>query len=264
MTTFTTFFQEYSTNEEELVGFVDNITAHAGGGATGATALTAKFNIIRTCASDNDSVKLPLAKIGERCFVFNLSSKIADVYPQSVDQINNGNILVASILANKVIILECQFDQYWEVIYNSSSAPSQLQTAIIQMTNPQIAGLNPSAPFDLLPAPGSGFAIDVIECVVIDTIPNDSSGGVYSYNDLDLHITTETAPSNQVDVGTIHFDATSAGKKYYKGFGNANSDSIVENKKVQLTTTNSQVNRYIAASAYGTPKIVITYQTLTV
>ena len=261
--TFTTLFEEYATNEEELMGMTNTITAHAGGGLP-TIAMTTKFNIFTTVATAGDSARLPLAKIGERCMVFNLGANILDVYPDPIDVINNGNITVMSIPPNKVVILECQFDQYWEKIYDSSAAPANLQTAIIQMTNPQIAGVNPSAPFDLIPSPGAGFAIDVIECVAVDTIPNDLSGGVYAYNDLDLHITTETATSNQIDLGTISFNATSAGKKYYKALANANNDGIVENKKVQLTTTNSQVNRYISGTAYGTPKLIITYQILAV
>jgi len=71
----------------ELSQFVDlmtsvstGITAHAGGGQTGATVLPSAFNSVDTCASDNDSTALPQAIPGKVVWVKNNTAHTLAVF----------------------------------------------------------------------------------------------------------------------------------------------------------------------------------------
>lgn len=71
-----------------LGDFNTGITALAGGGQTGATALIGDFNDITVCASDYDSVLLPAAAQGKLCTIKNSSANILSVFPALADSIN--------------------------------------------------------------------------------------------------------------------------------------------------------------------------------
>jgi len=65
------------------------ITAHAGGGAGAAYALTAGFSVIVTCATAADSVILPATfPTGRRMTVRNDGAERADIFPATGDTIN--------------------------------------------------------------------------------------------------------------------------------------------------------------------------------
>lgn len=79
---------KYGTEEEVNLGSVTAITALAGGGQAGATALTKKWNEVTVCASEFDSVKLPAMKIGSRVIIFNNTLNTLSVYPVTGESIN--------------------------------------------------------------------------------------------------------------------------------------------------------------------------------
>lgn len=64
-----------------LVGATTGITAYATGGQANATALTKYLNVLSTVATDNDSVKLPVAVLGMEIIVVNNGAKKAKVFP---------------------------------------------------------------------------------------------------------------------------------------------------------------------------------------
>lgn len=68
----------------------NNITAFAGGGQGSATALSASvmFHRIATVATALDSVKLPLATVGQVHFIRNDGANVAQIYGSSTDTIN--------------------------------------------------------------------------------------------------------------------------------------------------------------------------------
>lgn len=70
------------------ISSTNTITALAGGGQTGATALTTNWNRITTCATAADSVKLPLAAVGTEIYVTNVGAAYANVYPYVGDAID--------------------------------------------------------------------------------------------------------------------------------------------------------------------------------
>lgn len=92
---------------QQLFGYLDNITAHAGGGQTNAVKLTAGLNYISTVASSGDSVELPTANpnpgLGagiSMCVIHNAGANPANVYPPSGGQVNEGGANTAYSLTN--------------------------------------------------------------------------------------------------------------------------------------------------------------------
>lgn len=79
---------------------LSGITAFAGGGQGSATALTGTTNIIATCATLNDSVKLPAGVVaGDEVWVRNNGAASANVFPQTGGAINGGSANAAVALA---------------------------------------------------------------------------------------------------------------------------------------------------------------------
>jgi len=74
------------------------ITAHAGGGQGDAYQLTKKVNLITTCATEDDSVKLPALdadKVGDFVIMKNTGAQKAVCYPatdQYIDGVQNAAI----------------------------------------------------------------------------------------------------------------------------------------------------------------------------
>lgn len=64
------------------------ITAFAGGGQASATALTKEVNVIGTCATKGDSVKLPVIEVGMAITVINRGAADAQVFGAGTSTIN--------------------------------------------------------------------------------------------------------------------------------------------------------------------------------
>lgn len=75
------------------------ITALAGGGTSGATALSAAINVVSTVASAGDSVKLPVAFKGAFIYVKNTSANSMNVFPQSGGAIDGASADAAKAVA---------------------------------------------------------------------------------------------------------------------------------------------------------------------
>src|SRR3990167_7556778 len=113
-----TWLSKYSTYEEEVTGTVTGIIAFAGGGQASATALTSKFNSVDTCATNEDSVKLVSALIGKKQYVYNNTSKILSVYPQTGEYINGVVDNEYFILPGQLMIFESNASGKWTVTSN--------------------------------------------------------------------------------------------------------------------------------------------------
>ncbi len=71
-----------------LFGAQDNLTALAGGGQAGATAITSRLARFTTVASGNDSGILPAAIAGDIIRVANAGANSLDVFPAVGEEIN--------------------------------------------------------------------------------------------------------------------------------------------------------------------------------
>ena len=83
------FAQNLTASGLIFESFTDNITAKAGGGQSGATALTTEVNRITTAATAGDSVMLPSATAGLTIFVINHGVKPIQVYGAGTDTVND-------------------------------------------------------------------------------------------------------------------------------------------------------------------------------
>lgn len=79
-------------------GVTTGITA-AVGSAQGDGPLTARSNVIETCATAGDAVTLPSAVAGLEVTIWNRGAESADVFPASGDKINGGETDAAEALA---------------------------------------------------------------------------------------------------------------------------------------------------------------------
>lgn len=87
---------------------VTGITAYAGGGQTNAVVLSGAVNVIGTCATAADSVKLPVASAGDEVWVRNNGAASSNVFPQSGGKINNGTGDAAvACAASKTMVFKC-------------------------------------------------------------------------------------------------------------------------------------------------------------
>lgn len=91
-----------------------NVTAHAGGTKAAATALTAQFNRIGTCATTDDSVLLPAAAKGRFMVVFNDGAAAARVFGAGTDTIDGVATATGVPLTNaKRAAFFCLADGAW-------------------------------------------------------------------------------------------------------------------------------------------------------
>lgn len=72
----------------ELQGVTSNLTAHAGGGKTNALLLDSAINEVVTVTSANDSLKLPIGRVGRQITVVNFGSNSLQVFGSGSDTIN--------------------------------------------------------------------------------------------------------------------------------------------------------------------------------
>jgi hypothetical protein len=81
---------EAQTLSNKNVGMAVNtpVTAFAGGGQAGATQLVAGINVVTVVATAADSVKLPLAVLGQSVVVINTSANAVQVFGAGTDTIN--------------------------------------------------------------------------------------------------------------------------------------------------------------------------------
>lgn len=97
-----------------LVGGEDDIAAHAGGGQANAYQLTKKINKVKTCASDDDSIKLPESVAGMECVIWNNVNKYLRVFPYLGEYVGTRSVNVAAGLDyNDIMYLHCYVSGKW-------------------------------------------------------------------------------------------------------------------------------------------------------
>jgi hypothetical protein len=162
-----TLLAKYGTYEEELMGHVEAITAHAGGGQGSATALTKKFNQIDTCATNFDSCVLAISKKGYKQVVFNNTAKTATIFPQVGESLNGVVNASVNVGPGQTLTFECSKDGQW-ICYTSSSGI--VFNAIINLTSGNILTLH-SVPIVAIPA------VTGMVTAVIDSSTNYTKSG---------------------------------------------------------------------------------------
>jgi len=81
----------WSGTADAIIGVsaTTNITATAGGGQANAALLPSVVNIITTCATAGDSVKLPASPaVGDEIYVLNKGAASVNIFPQTGGVIN--------------------------------------------------------------------------------------------------------------------------------------------------------------------------------
>lgn len=100
------------------------ITAFAGGGQADATQLTYGFSEITTCATDADSVKLPVPVVGGKVTLLNDTAKIAAVFPSTGKTINDGAANASvNIAPGNEMVFEAITTTNWETTQQKISVP---------------------------------------------------------------------------------------------------------------------------------------------
>jgi hypothetical protein len=100
-----------------VYGVANALTAHAGGGQTLATAITASTSRFTTVTTTADSAIMPAAIAGAVYTVINAASNSMNVYPAVGEQINAAGINGAyAIAATKVVEFFCVNVGQWHTM----------------------------------------------------------------------------------------------------------------------------------------------------
>ncbi len=211
--------QEYDANT--------GITAFAGGGVGSAVALTGEFNNITTCATVNDSVKLPAAALGLLITVKNSGAAAASIFPATDDSID---ALAADLSVQCPVGATMTFRAISAVVWETqevfySSAPSTLSggfglKAVDNAADHEVLLANASHGQDTvhsLPDPGGAtgtvMLLEGAQTVVgVQTVANPALSAEHGAGAIGTG--TQTAPQtrrwteNGVIVTQIKFDVT--------------------------------------------------------
>lgn len=259
-----TLLAKYGTYEEELMGHIESIIAHAGGGQANATAVTKRWNQVDTCANDGDSVKLIAAKKGYKQVVFNNTSKQLAIYPVTSEKINAVANLEVIIGAGQTASFESPKDGEWT--YYLTVNTTGLQTATTSLTLNQIKTIHTN-PVQLIPAPGPGLGIVIVAATHKYTYNGQYTGATFYPQPIPI-LYTDTCDSNtqyqaQGPAFTVPLNNrtqpyTSVGTFTLYGLSLSNDNSpgnVVANKGIYVTAnTQSAFN-----DAYGNSVFTIYY-----
>jgi len=240
-----TWLSKYSTYEEEVTGSATGIIAFAGGGQASATELTSKFNSVDTCATDKDSVKLVVALIGKKQYVFNNTAKLLSVFPKTGEYINGVVDSEYFVLSGEVVMFQSVIGTKW--IAKGQVNQETVYHAELSLSAAQIKTLN-SVPVQIIAAPGVGKAIEVISGSVKYTFVSAA------FTSTNLFLQTDTAASNQGVSGT---DFTVGVSQFARVLQNVSVNTMVENKALKAQADAD------SAVGDGTAKIYITYRIIT-
>ena len=93
------------------------LTAKAGGGQSGATALTGNINRVTVCATAADSALLPAGLVGRKVSVYNAGAASCNVFPQTGESINSGAANAAfAVGTTKSAVFECVATGLWNAV----------------------------------------------------------------------------------------------------------------------------------------------------
>jgi len=134
-------------DDGELVSATNSITAYAGGGQGSATLLSTEVNNVSVVASDNDSVKLPVAIPGMLCFVHNEVAKILDIFPNTGAHINDlGSNLAVEITEEQTGFFYAVTSTYWKFYALDSNSATAKQYANIYSVSGATTNLTINTP----------------------------------------------------------------------------------------------------------------------
>lgn len=246
-----TLFQEYATNEEQLMGANTTLTAHAGGGA-GHLILINKWNIFTTVATDNDSADLPLALIGQECIIFNKGLHVIELFPNVVDQVNAGTITSILIAPSQCAILKSPADQNW-IIVDTGSLNGVVLTSDITLSKSDILALDTTQKV-IASAIGAGYALELI------TVGFKYTAGTSYYNGgSGFGIYADTSSVEQCGLPTGAMNTTTS------IFQKVSTDDgeLIDNKDLVIKC-GAMTPFTDSGSTAGTVKIWITYRVITI
>ena len=96
--------------------YQNDLVARAGGGQTNATQLMGGVNEILTCASGNDSVKLPRAVPGRTVILANNGAQTTAIFPLETAGVTIDGAASKTLATAKNMILFCISPTEWETI----------------------------------------------------------------------------------------------------------------------------------------------------
>lgn len=117
------------TTTSPVIKSVDkDVVAKAGGGKADAYQLTQEINIVKTCATALDSVKLPVAVVGQAITVANLGVAVCAVYAggttDTIDDVVAANYV--TIPPEDVVMFRCYDAGKWQSDFESNSVYDKL------------------------------------------------------------------------------------------------------------------------------------------
>lgn len=124
----------FSGVSDSITGTAYGITAFAGGGQLAATQLASEYNVITTCATAKDSVKLPAASAGQVVIVHNSGAASCDVFPYTSDSINTLAInLAIAVPVGAEVKFTGMSDNWWvsDSVALSLTAPTTQRGSLI-------------------------------------------------------------------------------------------------------------------------------------
>ncbi len=120
----------------------NGLTAFATGGQGSATALTADFNVVATCATAADSVKLPVGTAGMAIWVFNRGAANLAVFPASSEQIDAlGANISMTVHPGSDFQFICKADGIWVTAKNDQPLIQGTRASGIAVTTAGITAL---------------------------------------------------------------------------------------------------------------------------
>jgi hypothetical protein len=251
-----------TSSEPNVYDSATTITAFATGGQGSATALTAEFNNVTTCATAGDSVKLPTAVAGLKITVKNSGATSLAVFPFSGDSINalavnlSVNIPVGGTTefraisgtvweTQEALVLSAPTTQRGELVIKSADNAADHEIVVINASHGQ-------ATTHTVPDPGAAAASFVL------TEGAQTINGAKTVTDLSSFATAvEAAEHGAGAIGTSSFGAP----KTYRWIENG---VIVTQTKFDLTglasggTANDIVGLAAGGAAYIGRNVVAT------
>lgn len=193
-------------------GATNALTALAGGGASGATALPTTFNRITTCATNKDSVILPAATAGLSRVVVNKGVAYAHVYPATGEVIDSlsANVPV-SLPAGATITFRCTVTGTWDATPLVPTPKYSTGTTTTTFAAGQLTGGSFVTYKSTAGTPGSIATRTATQ--MFDDDPNARVGGTYMLritNDNPINNLTVTAGSGVTLTGTAIIGAQSS------------------------------------------------------
>lgn len=225
-----------------VVSTQNGITAHAGGGKTNATLITAALNNVTTVATTADSIKLPPAIAGRIISISNNGANAFQVFGSNNDTINSvATGTGVAQAAGSTIDYECITAPNWVGLGAASGAYTGTFDGVVGGITPAAGTFTTLAATgittlsdDLIGGPSTDIAINTNKFTVTASSGNTSVAGTLGVTGL----ATLTAGANSAD--NVTFTAASKGVVLKQG-ANGNVGTFVANGTTTVTISNTNV-----------------------